>query len=617
VKPLIALTVLALLASSVGSARAEGGDGALERFLIDVPTAQGAMADSARLNEENHFPGTIGDHDMALWMRDKLASYGFVARIEPVFTQVPQFRGAVLQLFVNPRVDFDLHETPIAADPDGTRPDAGIPFNGFGASGEITAPLVYAGHGLDADYQALTAAGVAVQGNIVLIRYGSEFRGALARRAAEHGAGGVIFYGDPADRGGSAHGAPYPDGPYQPFGAVQRGSLGKPNVAIPVMPITAYNAQRLLQAMSGSPSPKAMHGGLDADYVLGATTVPVHMRVDISYPWITIWNTIGTLPGLDTSHTLILGGHRDAWVYGVTDNGSGISTLLEAAHALGYIYRSGWRPSYSITIAGWDGEEIGEAGSDSYVRTHQASLRRGCIAYINADENATGNFFNADAVAALVDQVPRAARLVPDPRALTTTVWDAWHGEPGGAKTTVPGGGSDHEPFLYLLGIPVMNFGYFGPFGVYHSGFDDLHYAATQADPGFVNHRALAQMLALIAFRMTRGPIPYNLAAYAAQMSDSLASISTTSGIAADLAPVAAAIQRFNAAAPDWARNVPDAGAEIEAVHRLDLMLYGRNGYSAVAFPDLEAAIASGNHDALQKAANDTAAQIDAISATL
>ncbi len=99
-----------LLASGAGAARADNGyptDRQVERFLIDIPTSQGAADDSARLNEEMHYPGTIGDHDMALWMRDKLESYGFSAHIEPVFTQVPQFKHAVLQLMVSPRVDFD------------------------------------------------------------------------------------------------------------------------------------------------------------------------------------------------------------------------------------------------------------------------------------------------------------------------------------------------------------------------------------------------------------------------------------------------------------------------------------------------------------------------------
>jgi N-acetylated-alpha-linked acidic dipeptidase len=609
-----------LLASSAGTARADNGlptDRQIERFLIDIPTSQGALDDSARLNEEAHYAGSVGDHDMALWMRDKLESYGFTARIEPVYTQVPLFKRAVLSLLTSPRVDFNLQEGPVAGDSSGTRPDAGTPFNAFGGSGDVTAQLVYAGHGLESDYQTLANANVAVQGRIVLVRYGAEFRGLLARRAAKHGAAGIIFYTDPADRDGSANGAPYPDGPYRPNTSVQRGSLGTPPLDIPVLPITAANAGRLLRDITGVPGPDGWHGGLDADYLIGATASPVHLRVDITNQWLTIWNTIGTLPGLDTTHQIILGGHRDAWVYGITDNGSGISTLLEAAHALGYVYRAGWRPHYSIVIAGWDGEEIGEAGSDSFVRTHQAILKRGCIAYVNADENVTGRFFYASAVAGLADVTPRVARLVPDPRIKTNTVWETWNGQAGGTRTSAPGGGSDHEPFLYLLGIPTLSFGFAGPFGVYHSVYDDLRYATTQADPGFNAHRAMAQMLALTAYRMTTGPLPYHLSTYASEMQATLAHLGQTSALAPDLAPISMAIERFGERAAAYEAAGADPSVEIDVIHRLDLLIYGRNGYVALAFPQLSGAIATGDAGRIQTEATNTAASIDAITGLL
>jgi N-acetylated-alpha-linked acidic dipeptidase len=618
-RPIALLAAGLLLVSSAGTARADNGfptDRQIERFLIDIPTAQGALDDSARLNEEAHYPGTIGDHDMALWMRDKLESYGFAARIEPVYTQVPQFKHAVLSMFVTPRVDFDLQEGPIH-DWDGARHDAGTPFNAWGGSGDVTAQVIYAGHGIESDYQTLSNANVPVDGRIVLIRYGAEFRGNLARRAAQHGAAGVIFYTDPMDRDGSANGAAYPDGPYRPNTSVQRGSLGSPALTIPVLPITAFNAGQLLRNMTGVASPKSWHGGLDTDYVIGATNANVHLRVDISNPWITIWNTIGVLPGLDSSHEVILGGHRDAWVYGITDNGSGISTLLEAAHALGYIYRAGWRPQYSIDIAGWDGEEIGEAGSDSFVRTHQAALKRGCVAYVNADENVTGRFFYASAVAGLADITPRVARIVPDPHVKTHTVWETWTSQTGGTRTQAPGGGSDHEPFLYLLGIPTLSFGFAGPFGVYHSVFDDLKYAETQADPGFNAHRTMAQMLALTAYRLTSGPIPYRLTAYAQEMQGTLTQIGQTTALAPDLAPVSIAIERFGQRAAAYEQTGGDPSVEIDAVHRLDLLIYGRNGYASLAFPLLSGAIATGDAGRIQTEASNTANSIDAVTAML
>ncbi len=601
-------------------ARADNGrptDRQIEEYLLDIPTSQGILDDLSRLNEEAHYPGTVGDRDMALWMRDRLTEYGFNAHIEPVYAQVPQIKKTVLQLMERPTIDFTLKEAPIAQDPDGSRPDAGVPFNAWSGSGEVTAPLVYANDGLDADYATLAKAGVAVQGRIVLVRYGAEFRGDLARRAAGHGAAGVVLYSDPAGRDGAANGAAYPDGPYRPLGSVQRGSLGSPSLKIPVLPVSAVVAQRLLQEIDGAAPPKGWRGALGADYALGTTRVPVHLRVDESSSWVQLWNTIGVLPGLDASRHVIFGGHRDAWVYGVTDNGSGISTLLEAAHALGYIYHAGWRPQYTLIFAGWDGEEIGEAGSNSYVRTHLAELQRGCVAYVNADENVTGNFFYASAVAALSGLTPSLARLVPDPRDRTRTVWEKWRQQPGGAITHAPGGGSDHEPFLYLLGIPVLQFGFAGPFGVYHSAFDDLRYASTQADPTFADHRAAAQTLALLAFRMTSAGLPYSFDAYVDSMRDAYAALASNNATGADLTPLSRAIDRFAGGAAQWQAHPWEGARTIEAVRRLDLLFYGRGGYRSIAFPQIVTATSGGQAAGVAKAIGEVSGELDAVTALL
>jgi N-acetylated-alpha-linked acidic dipeptidase len=612
----IAAALMACLVLPAGSVRADNGapdDRQVEQLLLSIPTSQGALDDSARLNQESHYPGSSGDYKMAVWMRDRLASYGFDASIEPVYAQVPVLKKAVLQLLVRPRVDFDLKEVSLAQDPDASRSDSGVPFNAWSGSGDVTAQLVYANHGLDADYRTLSGAGVEVRGRVLLIRYGSEFRGDLARRAMDRGAAAVILYSDPADRDGSDHGAPYPDGPYRPLGSVQRGSLGGPALKIPVLPVSALTAARLLQDVTGAAPPDGWRGGLGAQYAVGTSRDAVHLRVDQSYNWIWIWNTIGILRGLDNSHNVILGGHRDAWVYGVTDNGSGISTLLEAARALGYVYRSGWRPKYSIEIAGWDGEEIGEAGSKSFVRTHFWALSRGCIAYVNADETTTGDFFYTSAAAALAPLAPPITRLVPDPRSPAQTVWDKWRSQDGGVQTFPPGGGSDHEAFLYLVGIPTIQMSFAGPFGAYHSAFDDLTYATTQADPHFANHQALSRMLALLAFRFTSGTeLPYRLDAYVPSMRQALSALTGNNGTGVSLEPIAAAIDRLSAATPP-----ASADKAIDAVHRLNLVFYGYRGYAPVAFPKLSEAMASGDRASVQSAVDKTAGEIDAIARSL
>ncbi len=564
----VAATAVALLAAAPVSL-------SLEKILLDIPSAQGALDSSTFLNQRAHYAGTGADRFVAEWMREKLAAAGFDARIEPFTAEVYTPKRLELQLLTSPRIDFELRETPIPSDPDGTRKDAGLPFDAGSGNGDVTARVVDAGHGLDADYAALAARGGSARGAIALVRYGREFRGSLARRAQANGAAGVIFFNDPTD---DRRGARYPDGPNRPLGAVQRGSLGRPALAIPVLPISDLNARRILADMRG-----------------GVTRANARLEVYLDRKVETLWNTVGTISGSDPTQSVVLGAHRDAWVYGVTDNGSGTSILIEVARALGYMHRSGWQPQRSLTIVGFDGEDIGEAGSNTYVRVHQSELRDGAIAYFNTDEGTTGQTFGASGVAALAPAILEATKRVRDPHTERQTIFDRWGAQRGGIGIESPGGGSDHESFLYDFGIPTLEVGFGGSFGVYHSGFDDLQYAKRFADTGFVNHRAIAQMLALLAMRFADKPtLPYSFGPYVDTMRSALESVRTEQN-AAQVASVSQALDRFAPVArafdahPDPARNA-DA---LAAVRALDRVLYARNGYAAVAFPDLAGAPAA------------------------
>jgi N-acetylated-alpha-linked acidic dipeptidase len=568
------LAVLALCALALGAVPAPL---ALERerILLDIPSAQGALDSSAFIDQRAHYAGTAADRYVAGWMRDRLRDAGFDARIEPFTAEVYTPTKLAVALLTTPRVDFELREVPIPSDPDGTRKDAGLPFNAGSGNGSVTARVVDAGHGLDADYAALAARGMAVRGAIALVRYGKEFRGDLARRAQSAGAAGVIFFSDPAD---DPRGARYPDGPNRPLGAVQRGSLGTPRLAIPVLPISALNARQILATMHG-----------------GASAADVRLDVYLDRRVETLWNVVGSIPGVDPTQSVVLGAHRDAWVYGVTDNGSGTSILIEVARALGYLHRSGWQPQRTITIVGFDGEEIGEAGSSTYVRVHQDELRQGAVAYFNTDEGTTGQTFGASAAGALANAVIAATKRVRDPHTERQTIYDRWLAQPRGVRIASPGGGSDHESFLYDLGVPTLEVGFGGAFGVYHSGFDDLQYARRFADTGFVNHRAVAQLLALLALRYADAPVlPYDFGDYATAMRADLKAIATPQN-AAQVAAASQAVDRFAPVAaafdahPDPLRNA-DA---LAAARALDRVLYARDGYAAVAFPDLAGAPAA------------------------
>ncbi|MHB8433879.1 MAG: M28 family peptidase [Candidatus Tyrphobacter sp.] len=544
--------------------------------LLATPTAAGALESSRRIDREMHYAGTPGDERLAQWMAGRLRAYGFRTTIESFAALVPQPRLLALVIMARHPVALNLREYGVPGDREGTRPDAGIPFNAGSASGTVTAALVDAGQGRETDYAALAAANVRVRGKIVLVQYGAEFRGLLALRAQQHGAAAIIFH----------------NGPHSPSGVVQRGSLGNA-IKIPVLPVSAAVARRLL--------------GANARIRVTVRETLVRRR---------LWNTIGVLAGR-SSQEVVLGGHRDAWVYGVTDNGDGISTLLETAKALGALARTGWKPRRSIVIAGWDGEELGELGSIAYVRAHADRLRAQCVAYVNMDEGESGQIFGASAAAALAQFVTSATARIMDPAQRTRSLLARWQAQPDGAQVDAPGGGSDFEAFLYDTGIPTIDSGFGGPFGVYHSAFDDLHYARTQADPGFVNHRAMAQLLAVMAYRLADEPLRalYRLSPYARALHKDVATI-VPSAHAGDVAPFAAAVARFASRAQAADGHVSD-GILLDAVHRLNLICYGRNGYAAVPLPELSAAVATGDTSTIREAAARAAAALDAITAEL
>ena len=196
------------------------------------------------------------------------------------------------------RQRLQVHEAVVTKDPSSSHPKITPLFNGYSASGDVTAPLVYANYGLPGDYEELKKAGVDVKGKIVIVRYGNSFRGVKAKVAEDHGAVGCIIYSDPADDG-YMQGDVYPKGPWRPVASGQRGSVqylfdypgdpltpGTPAISgvprlkpeqatnltrIPVQPIAYDVARTLLMPLSGPVRPRGFQGGLPFPYHVGGT----------------------------------------------------------------------------------------------------------------------------------------------------------------------------------------------------------------------------------------------------------------------------------------------------------------------------------------------------------
>lgn len=82
-------------------------------------------------------------------------------------------------------------------------------------------------------------------------------------------------------------------------------------------------------------------GGLNFTYYTGPAGL-AHMHINNSFSVSPVWNVIARIPGeSEPDKEIILGNHRDAWVYGAVDPSSGTAVMLEVAHGLGFLYQMG------------------------------------------------------------------------------------------------------------------------------------------------------------------------------------------------------------------------------------------------------------------------------------
>ena len=91
---------------------------------------------------------------------------------------------------------------------------------------------------------------------------------------------------------------------------------------------------------------------------------------------VTVYNTVGELPGLEKPEEfVVVGAHLDSWDLGqgTTDNGTGTCVVLETARILA---KSGIHPKRTIRFCLFTGEEQGLYGSKEYVQSHKDELPR-------------------------------------------------------------------------------------------------------------------------------------------------------------------------------------------------------------------------------------------------
>ena len=542
----------------------------LEEQFRAVPQATSAREHLRRLTAEPHVAGTKEDYETAIYVRDQIRSYGIPAELKEYDVLLPYPNSpSIVEIVGSRRERLSVKEAVVPEDPTSASSKIIPLFNGYSRTGDVTAPLVYVNYGLPPDYEALKKLGVDIKGKIVLARYGNSFRGVKAKVAEENGAIGLIIYSDPADDG-YMQGDVYPKGPWRPESSAQRGSVqylfrypgdpltpGKPSIpgvprlkieeatdltGIPVQPISYGDARRLLAPMRGPVRPQGFQGGLPFAYHVGGTDdLKVHLKTDMDYQIRKIWNVVARIEGNEErDRWVIMGNHRDAWTFGAVDPNSGTTAMLEAARGFGQLLKNGWKPRRTIILCSWDGEEYGLIGSTEWAEEYADELREKAVAYLNMDAAVSGANFGASSVPSLWKLIRAATRDIRDPKT-GKSIYQQWQdrsresrpdpdltdAETGSdakiaeARIGARGSGSDYTPFLQHLGIPSLDMGFGGDYGVYHSAYDSFHWMTRFGDPTFAYHVAAAQLWGTVAMRLADADgLPFDYVDYGTQVGE-------------------------------------------------------------------------------------------------
>lgn len=473
----------------------------VEQRIARFPSTRRLEGDHRFLTAEPHVAGSRRDRELAEWTRDQWVAAGLDA-VDIVEHNVllPYPRDASIEMTAPRPWRATLREHP--ADP--------IAFHAYGASGDVTAPVVAVGTGSPAEFDRLAARGVDLRGQIVLVRYQVpySYRGYAVYLAQKAGAAAILMYASPAN-GISAD-------------AIQRGGIGfdflapgdpTPAVRPRIMsvPISARDARTILDA-------------------LGSGKVTLRVRVSNDEAVRPIWTVIGRINGTAyPEQWVIAGNHRDAWVYGGVDPSSGSTVLMELARALGSLARTGLRPKRTILLASWDAEEYAMTSSTQWGEQNELELRAKTVAYLNVDAAVSGSTFSARAV-------PSLAHLVASTAGVADSTID-----------TRIGAGSDYSVFLNFLGVPIADMRFEGPYPVYHSAYDTHDWVAN-VDPGFRRHAELTRIWAALAMRLANADlVPLDQVRYARRIRDFLGETERRWGAPLELA--FRALERFDAAA--------------------------------------------------------------------
>jgi len=540
----------------------------IESKFKAIPSPDEVRRQHRIFTQEPHLAGSKRNNELAEYIRDEWKKQGLedvvIHRYE-VYGTNP--KSASLEMIAPTRYRALLRETPLAPDPDSKNPAISGAWLGMSISGEVTAPVVYAHSGNPEDYDLLRKNGISVQGKIVLVRYSNpySYRGFKALTAQREGVAALLIYSDPAEDG-YKKGKVDPDGPWGPEYHIQRGAItydfmvpGDPQTPgwaslpgarrIPIeqamsvpkimaLPLSWHDARPLLENLDGPAAPENWQGGLPLQYHLGGERVKVHLKIEMDNRVQPYYVVEGRIRGSELpDEWVVLGNHRDAWVFGGVDPSSGTAAMMELTRSLGELKKQGIRPRRTLVICSWDGEEIGLTGSTEWGEQFADELRSKAVAYINVDEAASGPNFHGQAVASLAPMLEETARSLHVPSG--KSLYESWKtniereraegkqtgqmNDSGVASATLAdtriGSGSDHTVFLNFVGMPVIGLQFDGDYGVYHSAYDDFYWMNHFGDSGYRYHALMSQLWGVTALRLANADLlPFDFATYASNI---------------------------------------------------------------------------------------------------
>ena len=587
----------------------------LEAKFKAIPSPDEARRQHRIFTAEPHLAGSKRNNELARYVADEWRKQGLediVIHRYDVYATAP--KSASLEMIAPVKYRAGLREEAYAVDPDTKNPGVSSAWTGMSVSGEVTAPVVYAHSGNPEDYDLLRKQGVDVKGKIVLVRYSNpySYRGFKALTAEREGAAAILIYSDPAEDG-FKKGKVFPDGPWGPESHIQRGAItydfmvpGDPLTPgwasvpgakrIPIeqavsapkimaLPLSYKDARPLLENLGGPRAPDDWQGGLPIEYHLGGERARVHLKIEMDNSIKPYYVVEGRIRGAELpDEWVVLGNHRDAWVFGGVDPSSGTASMMEMTRAFGQLKKQGIRPRRTLVVCSWDGEEVGLTGSTEWGEQFAGELRKNAVAYLNVDSSTSGADFEGSAVASLGPMLVEATRSLRDPSG--KSLYEAWKlssarnrkeskdGRPvadDNLADTRIGSGSDHTVFLNFVGMPVIGLSFEGAYGVYHSMYDDFYWMNHFGDPGYRYHTLMAQLWGVLALRLANAELlPFDFAAYAGNIRQFVAELSKGKDMSAlDLNPVLTDIDKFEAAG----KRLDDSLQQALAAGKLDQKL--------------------------------------------